>query len=215
MLNKQFYALRMQIEKLSIRERVLTITAFSALLLLAAQGIVMLAGYDQTETVQVRIEQHRNTVKQNEMILSELESSLNNPNILALQNSNRELADRIETIEERISLIDDTLMAPGRMIELLRELLEKQSQLTLLSFNALPVEVIESNVSGSQLFYEHGLEIELEGSFEALSRYLADIESLDAQLFWDKLYLETENFPKLRIQIEVHTLSRSEEWLHV
>ena len=106
-------------------------------------------------------------------------------------------------------------MSPDRMISLLKELLDKQSKLTLINFNVLPVVTIESNIDGGNLFYQHGLTMELEGEFEALSDYLSQIESLPLQLFWDDLVIETQNFPTLTIKLRVHTLSQDEDWLNV
>jgi MSHA biogenesis protein MshJ len=215
MFNKQAYVLRQHIEKLSVRERVLLIAIFFAVIMLIAQGLVMLYGYDKLDPVQSRIDSKKIEDQRYKETLVGLESSLDNPNILALQRSNAELAKRIKVIEERIRLIDDTLMSPDRMSGLLNELLEQQSGLTLISFNIIPVQVIESESTGERLFFQHGVAIKLEGSFEALTSYLDTIEALDTSLFWDRLLIKTEQFPDLQIELEVHTLSRDEEWMHV
>lgn len=215
MFYKQTYALRQRIDKLTIRERLLVIITLFTVMVMAAQGVVMLLGYDKIDEVQSRIELKQKEDQRYKDTLAGLESSLDNPNIQALQRSNEELAERINTIEERISLIDETLMSPDRMSSLLKELLQKQSDLTLISFGVLPIQTITSESTGERLFYQHGLAIELEGSFESLTEYLAAIESLETSLFWDKLLIETESFPVLKIQLQVHALSRDEDWMHV
>ncbi|TCS43181.1 hypothetical protein [Reinekea marinisedimentorum] len=215
MFYKHSYALRQQIEKLSIRERVMLIVTFFTVMVLAAQGVAMLFGYDKLDQVEARIELKKTEDQRYRETLAGLESSIDNPNILALQRSNDELAERIATIEKRIALIDETLMSPDRMSGLLRELLQDQSGLTLISFNVLPIKTIDSETTGERLFYQHGLAIELEGSFEALTDYLLAIESLDSSLFWDSLLIETESFPALKIQLQVHALSSDEDWMHV
>lgn len=216
MLNKQTYSLRLLINKISVRERIIVLVLFVLLAVLIAQGIVMLLGYDKKDIIEASIQQKQEESIKYQETLKGLESAIDNPRVRALQRSNQDIEYRIERIKEQIENINEKLMSPARMSALVKELLEKQDDLTLLSFHVLPVVVIQSSsIEAENLFYQHGLAIELEGSYEALTEYLTQIEALPTQLFWDKLYIETDKFPQLRIQLEVHTLSQDEEWLHV
>ncbi len=216
MLNKQTYSLRLLINKISVRERIIVLVLFILLAVLIAQGIVMLLGYDKKDIIEASIQQKQEESIKYQETLKGLESAIDNPRVRALQRSNQDIEYRIERIKEQIENINEKLMSPARMSALVKELLEKQDDLTLLSFHVLPVVVIQSSsIEAENLFYQHGLAIELEGSYEALTEYLTQIEALPTQLFWDKLYIETDKFPQLRIQLEVHTLSQDEEWLHV
>jgi len=215
MLNKQAYSARLLIEKISIRERALILITLVALVLLLSQGILMLSGLDKHDAVLSRIEQKKKEGELYRSTLTGLEAAINNPKIIALQNSNESLQSSINILEERISKINEKLMSPDRMISLLKELLDEQNKLSLISFQVLPVTVIESNIDGGNLFYQHGLSMELNGEFEALTTYLQEIEALPTQLFWDELEIKTGKFPMLRIKINVHTLSQDEEWLNV
>ena len=215
MFQRISYALRLVIEKISRRERYLLLVTLTAVILLMTQGLLMVSGLDNHEVVLERIQQKKTETQRIKQVLVDYQAALNNPKVIALQNANRNLQENLNVLAQRIDDINDKLMTPDRMVLLLKELLDKQSKLTLLTFNVHPVSVVESNLDGGNLFYEHALSMELEGEFEALTEYLSDIESLSDQLFWDDLEIETQTFPTLTIKLRVHTLSQDKDWLNV
>lgn len=215
MLIRQSYQLRLLIAKLNQRERYLMLIVIAAVILAASQLLIMSLGLNTHDDVRQRIDRAALQTQALEQALVDYQAAINNPRILTLKNNNSDLQQRIDQLESRIADINSQLMTPERMISLLKDLLNNKSTLTLLRFEVLPVETIESNGGGDSLFYKHGLTIQLEGQFEALTDYLAAIESLNGELFWDNMIIETERFPTLNIQLEVHTMSLDEEWLNV
>ena len=215
MFQKQSYALRLLIEKISQRERYLLLATLGALCFLIAEGLLMFTGLNNHELVLDRIAQKKSETERVKQVLVDYQAALNNPKIIALQSANRNLQENLDSLTQRIADINSRLMSPDRMTSLLKELLDKQSQLTIINFSVLPVTTIESNIDGGNLFYQHGLRMELEGEFESLTEYLSQIESLPLQLFWDYLVIETKKFPILTIKLNVHTLSQDEDWLNV
>lgn len=215
MLHKQAYAIRLLIDKFNMRERVLMISVGVGFILLLFQGLIILTGLDKHTSVLMQIDQYQQESTQIEVTLNGLKAAINNPNVIALQNSNNDLKKRIDTLSDRIGSLSDALMTPERMVGLLKDLLAAQPNLTLLSFEVLPTTEIKSNNDGETLFFEHGLVLELEGQYEALVSYLEAIEASPSQLFWNRLFVESTNFPMLKIQLRVHTLSQVEEWLNV
>jgi MSHA biogenesis protein MshJ len=215
MFQKQTYAVRLTIEKINKRERYLLVVTLAAIILLVTHLVLMVTGLDSHELVLERIEQKKADSARLEQVLVEYKAAINNPRLVALNNSNEDLQSKIDLLEQRIGDINEKLMSPDQMIALLKELMDKQSNLTVIRFDVQPVQVIESNLDGGNLFYQHSLTMKLEGEFEALTNYLSEIESLSSQLFWDDLIIETGRFPVLEIQLKVHTLSQDEEWLNV
>lgn len=215
MMRKQLYSLRLLIDKTNHRERYLMLVVIAALILALTQGILILTGLDKHDKLQARIETKQRETQLMEQALLDYQAAINNPRVSVLQSKNEDLLERIATLEQSIDDINEKLMSPNRMISLVKELLDEQDDLTVLTFNVLPIQTIESNVDGGNLFYQHGLNMTLEGSYEALTEYLAAIESLEHQLFWDDLIVETDRFPVLTIQLKVHTLSQDKEWLNV
>ncbi|TXR54301.1 hypothetical protein [Reinekea thalattae] len=212
---KKIYSLRLSIDRLNIRERIMVMLACFILIIALGHGLVMLFKLNQVAALEANLAQKQQATVSYDTALASLKASTNNPNVMALRRSNERLAERIEAIEKKFKSIETSLISPGQMISLLRQLLEKENQLALKSFEVLPVVPVEAQSTGVRLFYQHSIAIELEGTFESLTQYLTEIETLDADLFWDNLSVETENFPTLNIKLQVHTLSRNERWLRV
>jgi MSHA biogenesis protein MshJ len=63
--------------------------------------------------------------------------------------------------------------------------------------------------------YQHGVEITLLGSYAGLHDYLAQLEKLPAQMFWGRISVNTEEYPRLRVTLTVQTLSLNKAWLIV
>ena len=210
------YVLRLQIAKISLRERYLLLLTMFAAVMLIVHGILVATGMQSNTDVLNRIDNAKAQSQQLQQTLSDYQKAINNPSLLALQRDNAQLASSIDRLKLSINQVSERLMAPERMNALLRDLLERQTQLTLQSFQVLPVEKIQSSAENQSLFYRHGIELKLKGRFEALTAYLAAIETTaEGDLFWDDLIINTDNFPILDIDIKVHTLSQNEEWINV
>jgi len=63
--------------------------------------------------------------------------------------------------------------------------------------------------------YQHSVEVTLEGSYSDLLEYLAQLEKLSWQMFWGRISVDTEQYPRLRVTLTVQTLSLNKAWLIV
>jgi MSHA biogenesis protein MshJ len=63
--------------------------------------------------------------------------------------------------------------------------------------------------------YQHSVEITLQGSYPELLEYLAQLEKLSWQMFWGRISVDTEQYPRLRVTLTVQTLSLNKAWLIV
>ena len=141
--------------------------------------------------------------------------------VLQLDGLGSEGSRQLQRIQQRIDLLNDQLgdyaaelIDPAEMARVLEGVLEEQDQLRLLSMRNLGPEAL--TVSGDpskSLFYKHGLELELEGSYLACLAYLEAIETLPWKFYWEVLDLNVKEFPDNRIRIVVSTLSMDEEWI--
>jgi MSHA biogenesis protein MshJ len=208
------FRLRLLIDRLSIRERVLALLSLVTVSILLSYSVLWYFGWDDQSQTQNRIEQLQTQTTDNRNALLAIEQARNSPQLQALSNQNERLRRDIQELNDQISGITDILIPPDTMATLLRELLGN-SDLTLVRFAALPSQPVAENDSADASLYRHRLDIELTGSFEALTRYLETIETLPWRLFWDELSVETTQYPTLRIRLKVHTLSDQEDWLNV
>jgi MSHA biogenesis protein MshJ len=61
-------------------------------------------------------------------------------------------------------------------------------------------------VEGSQL-YRHGVQLTLVGGYFDLVQYLSELERVPARLLWGSGELRVEQYPEVRLTLEVFTLN--------
>jgi len=64
-----------------------------------------------------------------------------------------------------------------------------------------------TQIEGPAGFYRHGVELTLKGSYFDLVQYLAQLERLPARLLWGRTELQVEQYPEVRLTVQVRTLS--------
>lgn len=73
------------------------------------------------------------------------------------------------------------------------------------------VDNSEKEVSG---VFQHSIQLKLEGSYGAITAYVADLKHLDAVLGWEHAEMKTQ-YPLTQLSLEVYTLSRQPVWLGI
>jgi len=125
-----------------------------------------------------------------------------------------------ELIKSRAQLAEKvvSLISPQEMPELLKELLRRQKRLQLTRLENLPPEELSlgEKVSEQPLsagLYRHRLQIEFAGDYLSTLRYLRELEKLPGNLVWQQLEIETLEYPKAKVSLEVFTLSLDPGWI--
>ena len=144
--------------------------------------------------------------------------------IAQIAQTDNQIRVRLAQVERRVGELTETLedytaqlIEPSEMARVLEGVLERQAKLRLLRIRNLGAEPLESEEeSPSQIsLYKHSLEIEVEGSYLAVLDYLKELEALPWRFYWQVLELETDEYPKNHIRIQVGTLSLTEDWIGV
>lgn len=142
------------------------------------------------------------------------------------------LRRQLAEIDQNMQSLQRGLVQPERMAKLLEEMLARGRGLQLVSLRTLPVQRFESPGAGpaakpgeqgpkpapkepERSIYQHSFEISVQGSYADLHDYLARLERLPWQMFWGRMRLDTEDHPKLKATLIVHTLSLNKAWLIV
>jgi len=135
---------------------------------------------------------------------------------------NRQLLERLtsetEKVRGRLEASVGSLISPKEMPALLKDLLQRQKKLKLLSLENLPAEElqIDGQVAKEQLtpvLYRHRLRIEFSGDYLATLDYLKKIEDLPRRLVWEEVEIETQNYPRAKVLLQVYTLSLDKGWI--
>lgn len=146
----------------------------------------------------------------------------NDPN-QTLERERAQLEGQIAVLDDRLNESVVSLIPPEDMARVLEGLLDGHRDLELVrleSLGAVPLhaegaETPESGGESRSRLFRHGLLIELEGTYLSALRYLQRAEDLPWRFFWDRLDYRVVEYPRARLQIELHTLSGEEAWIGV
>jgi MSHA biogenesis protein MshJ len=122
------------------------------------------------------------------------------------------------------------LVPPERITQLLREVLERNRGLQLVSLTTLPpadladpdpARGVAENPPRLQApdgesprhLYRHGVEISVRGSYPDLLRYVTELEKLPWRMYWGRLQLAVDKYPVSTLTLTVYTLSMERTWL--
>ena len=161
------------------------------------------------------------------------------------QNKQRiaELNNQLKTLDAQLSGLQNTLISPDNMPELLRSLLKKNGKLKLIELKTIDAQNIlattsedksaialntstdENNVrqeTKEQLpaLFKHGVEITVEGKYLDLLNYVSDLEQMPWHVLWSKAALNEEQpspsvWPTNRLTLTVYTLNLDKDWLSI
>jgi len=156
-----------------------------------------------------------------------------------------ELNTQLKTLETQLSGLQNTLISPDKMPELLRSLLKKNGKLKLVELKTLPTKGLleadaedknvatptsattqsndaQKNVVKKQVsaVFKHGVQITVEGRYLDLLDYVSQLEQMPWHVLWSKAALNEEQNPAItwpanRLKLTVYTLSLDETWLSI
>lgn len=138
-----------------------------------------------------------------------------------------ELKRHLGEVNARFAALESELVPPQSVAALLEDLIGRQRGLRLLSLRTLPVTpLLEKRqgaaagadaplVASSDGLFKHGVEIRVEGGYQELSAYLAQLEKSPLKLLWNGVELSADNHPRLVLTLTVYTLSLDRTWLIV
>ncbi len=137
------------------------------------------------------------------------------PNHIARQEL-QALASQLRAAQEALAEHSRTLVAPSQMAGLLEELLRRAPGLRMVALRSLASEPVKGPSPGATaVLYRHGVEIEVEGSWSDLQRYLESLERAPRRLLWDRMDLRARQHPQVAMKLTVYTLSTDPAWLQL
>jgi MSHA biogenesis protein MshJ len=156
-----------------------------------------------------------------------------------------ELNTQLKTLETQLSSLQNTLISPDKMPELLRSLLKKNGNLKLIELKTLPTKgLLEADAEDKSVsptasalteangklknivnkqdsaVFKHGVEITVEGRYLDLLDYVSQLEQMPWHVLWSKAALNEEQNPAVtwpanRLKLTVYTLSLDKTWLSI
>lgn len=152
------------------------------------------------------------------------------------QDPDAQAKQRIAELESRIAAIDaalgearSRLVPPERMASLLEQVLKRNTRLQLVGLRSLPPETLvkeekpDGKDAASQkeapppqgVLYRHGMELTLGGSYLDMLDYVSQLEQLPWKMYWGRLEVKVEEYPRAVLRLRVYTLSMDKAWLSI
>jgi MSHA biogenesis protein MshJ len=229
-VKEEWRKLAARFDALTLRERVLVLAGLVV-------GMALLFDYLALQPLGARklrlerqIAEARNSMKVAEAVLAG-QVPLTDPDDVRRSYRNA-LRQQLADLDKNMQELQSGLVPPERMARLLEEMLARSRGLQLLSLRTLPVQRYETPAVApngkapnkaakpapkdpERTVFQHSFEITLQGSYIELHDYLTQLEKLPWQMFWGRINVSTEQYPRLRATLTVQTLSLNKAWLIV
>jgi MSHA biogenesis protein MshJ len=229
-VKEQWQKLSARFNALAQRERILVFGAAIVGTLLVLHALLLDPLLARQKRLTQQLAETRQGIKNADNLLRAQETQAD-PDA-AKRSYRNALRKQLAEIDQNMQGLQKGLVPPERMAKLLEEVLTKNRGLQLVSLRTLPVQRFESPGAGpapkpgdkgaqpaskesERSIYQHSFEISLQGSYADLHDYLARLEQLPWQMFWGRINFETDQYPRLKVTLTVHTLSLSKAWLIV
>jgi MSHA biogenesis protein MshJ len=198
-------------DALNLRERILVASGVLALVFVVWDSLLM----QPLNAHRARLSSEMNDLQNG--ISDAANATSTDPLQLAL-NERSALKEQIAAIDARLDSAAAGLIPPQRMIGVIRDVLNRQRGLKLVSLHNGVVAPLappsEANVEESGP-YVHPVEVVVEGSYFDVLNYLRELEALPWRFYWKTFDLSTTDYPTNRVRIELSTLSMDRAWLGV
>lgn len=209
-------------DQLSLRERVIVLAALLILILVIWQAALI-------DPLDRERQQRLQQVEALRAEVSGLEQSVEAIVAQGVGDPDRQNRDAIAKLKEELAGLDaqlagatSGLIAPKEMAQVLEQLLDRTSRMTLYSLRTLPPESVMAPAASpaapgtaSAQIYKHGVELELGGSYLETLSFLQAVETLPWRFFWDRIEFTVESHPRGRVKLTLYTIGLQEGWIGV
>jgi MSHA biogenesis protein MshJ len=230
-----------KIDALSLRERVMVFAAVAAAIVFVANTLVFEPMLARQKALRAQISLERNNAMAIDAELVGLvQAHTLDPDAADRARLDAAIAEAAQ-LGAALRSTQRGLVAPDKMVALLESLLKGRGGLRLLSLKTLPVSGLNEGAFNAdsasepapaapglkapakaeprpaakapELLYRHGVELTLQGAYPDMLDYMAALEAMPSQLFWAKVKLEAEDYPRARLTLVLYTLSLDQKWI--
>jgi len=197
--------------KLTLRERGIMFAALVICTFLITYFWIV----DPATIEQRKIESNLKKSYQQEKVLDdEIETVTQRLRLDPLKEINDKIAFSESTLAQLNQQLDDKLVKfihAQQMPIALTKVLSKTPGVKISSLKSLPVKVFNAakdpKEAANVLFYQHTLEITLQGNYNAIYQYLLNVETIKEKFYWYSMDYKVSNYPLAEVTIQIYTLS--------
>lgn len=207
-----------KVEAMTLRERAMLFAIAALLLAFLVNALLLDPLMVRQKAISARLaqQQHETTALQEAIgtILQAKHEDEHSP----LRARIAELKAQIQESEHFLKTRRDSLVEPGKMADVLEQVLRSNDKLQLVELKTLPLSLLveaKPDAKSARPIYKHGVQITVRGSYPELLKYLDSLEKLPTQMFWGELSFSVAKYPEAVLTLTVYTLSLDKTWLTV
>jgi MSHA biogenesis protein MshJ len=204
-------------DRLSLRERLLTLAAILAVLIALFDSLVL-------QRLEMR---KRQLAQQLTGIVAAIdgggEMAGGSDDGAALQRT-AALAASLNQATARLDSQSAGLIPPQRMMQVIHDVLSRQQGITLVSLKSLAPYAVADGAPAvdpasapgqarAEGPYFHSVQLVLQGRYLDVLAYLQALEGLPWHFYWQSLVLDATAYPTTRVTVTLGTVSMSREWI--
>lgn len=210
-------AFEARFDTLNQRERVFAFVTAAVLVVFGGWQFAVAPALQQIDRHRTEITSLTGETDALQLRLAEAQAALGESPTATLQAQRHQRKARLDRTQQRLEALAANLISPEGMVALLRQMLKGKDGLTLVSVTHAPAEAEnpDDGAKGQPGLYRHRVTLTVRGAYFDLVAYLQALEALDSRLGWHAMRYNVAQWPEGELQVELVTLSLSEEWLGV
>jgi hypothetical protein len=216
-VNKFSYAaLDKSFNNLTLRERIIMFIALIVCTFLITYFWVLDPAWIQQSKVDVRLQK---SVQEEKVLNNEIDVITRRLQQDPLEEVNNNIAFSEGILLQLDEQLDDKLVKfihAQQMPIALTKVLSKSPGVKISGLKSLPVKVFNTSKEVAQpetqnRFYQHTLEINLQGNYNAIYQYLLNVEAIKEKFYWYSLDYKVSDYPLAEVTIRIYTLSDQQD----
>lgn len=228
-MKRYWERVRAAVDDMSLRERAMIFVAATFVVISLMNVILLDPLLAKQKMLSAQVVQQQEKMK-------ELQAQMENLLQAKRDDEHSPLRDRLAQLKQQLQEQDgylqsrrDRLIAPNKMADLLRQVLDKNGRLKLVELKTLPVSLLIEKPQGAaanspegqkqpdsqKQIFKHGVRITVRGGYLDLMRYVTALEKMPSQMFWGEASLSVEKYPDATFTLTLYTLSLDKTWLAV
>jgi MSHA biogenesis protein MshJ len=230
----RFEELCERFDGLAVRERLLLLGSVVAGFYLLWDTTLLLPIQNNKKQIQSDLIDVQNKIDQISTEKKIFDKVLSQDPDAALRREQLRMQGRLSQLDGQLNELSLYLISVDKLPEVIRNISESASGITLLGLQALPPEPIalnsdnafalkslgvaaksfmsdqSSTSQSSDAVHRHAIRLKIEGQFFEVADFLKSLESLKWRFYWEGMDYRVIKFPVAQVNIELYTLSTQE-----
>ena len=195
--------------KLSLRERLLSVAAIVAVLGVVLYTLLLSKLDVRRQALEQQLTSLQGSMTTAAKPVEEMNSSDATSAALAQVQA---LGADLDKVNAELASQAAGMIPPTKIPEVIHDLLSQQKGVNLISLRNLPARTVvdDAHPTGP---YVHPVELVIEGSYLDVLSYLQALERLPWHFYWRTLDLQSAVYPVNRVRVELGTVSLDKAWI--